>query len=113
MEEKGKHAFLILAFSHWDCLEALLRQLDDPRNDIYVHVNANSLDFDISRFSSICKKSHVFFQKRYSTDWGWSGGNNAVFHVWREFLEVAESKGCYSFFHYLTGQDMLLVDNEI
>ncbi len=37
-----KHAFLIIAHNEPEVLAALLRQLDDERNDIYLHIDARS-----------------------------------------------------------------------
>ena len=33
-----KHAFLIMAHNQFDLLEMLIKLLDDPRNDIYLHI---------------------------------------------------------------------------
>lgn len=35
-----KHAYMIIAHNEFDLLEILVRLLDDPRNDIYVHIDA-------------------------------------------------------------------------
>ena len=37
-----KHAFLILAHDEVDLLKLLVGSLDDPRNDIYVHMDAGN-----------------------------------------------------------------------
>ena len=37
-----KHAFLIIAHNEPGVLAALLQQLDDERNDIYLHIDARS-----------------------------------------------------------------------
>ena len=34
-----KHAYLILAHTHLRQLRTLLSLLDDPRNDIYIHID--------------------------------------------------------------------------
>ena len=36
-----KHAYLIMAHNNFYILEKLLHLLDDPRNDIYVHIDKN------------------------------------------------------------------------
>ncbi len=35
----GKHAYLIMAHNQWECLFELLKALDDPRNDIFLHID--------------------------------------------------------------------------
>lgn len=34
-----KHAYLVMARSNWNQLATLLNLLDDPRNDIYLHID--------------------------------------------------------------------------
>lgn len=41
----NRHAFLIMAHNHFDFLKILLKRLDDPRNDIYLHVDRKAADF--------------------------------------------------------------------
>ena len=43
-----KHAYLIIAHSNLKQLQQLLLLLDDPRNDIYIHIDAKS-NMDISK----------------------------------------------------------------
>lgn len=37
--QNRRHAYLIMAHNQWDVLEQLLRALDDPRNDIFLHID--------------------------------------------------------------------------
>ena len=39
-----KHAYCILAHNNWSQLQLLLNNLDDDRNDIYLHVDLKSLE---------------------------------------------------------------------
>ena len=34
-----RHAYLIMAYNNWRQLRMLLELLDDPRNDIYIHID--------------------------------------------------------------------------
>lgn len=36
----GKHAYCILAHNDAYCLKSLTRLLDDPRNDIFIHLDS-------------------------------------------------------------------------
>ena len=40
-----KHAYMIIAHNEFDLLEILVRLLDDPRNDIYVHIDAKVKEY--------------------------------------------------------------------
>ena len=48
-----KHAYMIIAHNEFDLLEILVRLLDDPRNDIYVHIDAKVKDFDFKSFQAL------------------------------------------------------------
>lgn len=39
-----KHAYMIIAHNDFDLLETLVRLLDDPRNDLYIHIDAKVQD---------------------------------------------------------------------
>lgn len=43
---EGKHAFLIMAHRDDETLYTLLRTLDDPRNDIFIHMDAKNTGWD-------------------------------------------------------------------
>ena len=52
MDNRQKHAYLIMAHDNFEQLSLLIRALDNPRVDIYIHIDANS-DY----------KEFVLFQK--------------------------------------------------
>ena len=39
----NKHAYCIMAHNNWSQLQKLIDLIDDPRNDIYLHIDAKSL----------------------------------------------------------------------
>ena len=48
-----RHAYLIMAHNNFYILEKLLILLDDPRNDIYIHIDKKVSKFDIFLFSYV------------------------------------------------------------
>ena len=40
-----KHAYLIMAYNNWDQLSLLISLIDDPRNDIFIHIDKRSGEF--------------------------------------------------------------------
>lgn len=42
-----------MAHNHFDFLKILLKRLDDPRNDIYLHVDRKAADFSAREFDSL------------------------------------------------------------
>jgi hypothetical protein len=101
------HAFLITANGKWDDLRNLLSQVDDYENDIYLHISANCLDFNPSLLAPSVKKSHIFFLPRHKTWWGSPVFADIIF----DFLNLATKKE-YSYYHWLTAQDLMLVSNK-
>lgn len=65
-----KHAFLIIAHNNWWQLKQLIHQLDDPLNDIYVHIDQKSKDFCEEDFNGITKYSKLKFYSAYKVYWG-------------------------------------------
>ena len=41
---------MIIAHNEFELLEILVRLLDDPRNDIYIHIDAKVKNFDFAYF---------------------------------------------------------------
>ena len=56
-----KHAYMIIAHNEFDLLETLVRLLDDPRNDLYIHIDAKVQDFDFDRFRGLVRYSGLYF----------------------------------------------------
>lgn len=52
-----KHAYLIIAHSNLKQLQQLLLLLDDPRNDIYIHIDKKSK----LNLNEIAPPNEVFF----------------------------------------------------
>lgn len=66
----NRHAFLIMAHNHFDFLKILLKRLDDPRNDIYLHVDRKAADFSAREFDSLLSYSQLYFTERMDVHWG-------------------------------------------
>lgn len=93
-----RHAYLIIAYNHWDLLKKLMHLIDDKRNDIYIHINKDINDFDFEAFSAVCHDSNVYFLKRFDTSWG----TNGLALVTLCFCETAGVKE-YGYYHVLSG----------
>lgn len=96
----GKHAYLIMAHGQESLLQKLISALDDPRNDIFVHMDSKVRGFDPSRFS--CSHSKLTFIERQSLHWG---GPSLVFCEVR-LLKAATQAGVYDYYHLLSGCDL-------
>lgn len=98
-----KHAYLIIAYHQFDLLKKIIHLLDDPRNDIYIHINSkiNNVPFEDIKCAS--KLSKIKFVPRVPI-------NRGTFSIAEAELVLIEdaikSGNNYEYFHLLSGQDL-------
>ena len=96
-----KHAYVITSYGNLQTLQCLIDQIDDPRNDIYVHfdkkmnLNTSSIHANISKLT-IIPSTKVY--------WGDYTMINCVIHL----FEAAVNTDDYSYIHLLSGQDLCI-----
>lgn len=98
-----KHAYLIMAHNNFYVLEKLLLLLDDERNDIYIHIDAKSKDFDFKYYKNIINKSNLIYtKKRNKVYWGTQS------QVKTEMLlfKTAQKTNEYAYYHLISGTDL-------
>lgn len=98
----NKHAYLIMAHNNFSILSVLLECLDYPANDIYIHIDKKSSDFDAT-FIPRLKYSELYFVKRMNVSWG---GYSQIKCEIRLLEEAYKRK--YSYYHFISGVDMPL-----
>lgn len=96
-----KHAYLITAHNNFHNLEKLVLLLDDERNDIYIHIDKKTKEFDFARFRRMPAKSRILFTPRISVYWG----GFSVVQSELLLLEAAAERG-YQYYHLLSGADL-------
>lgn len=98
-----KHAYLIIAHNQYEQLKLLVSLLDNPCNDIYIHIDRKSSE---PKESFKCKYSKVVLipnDKRVDVRWG------DISQIECELIlyETAfQSNQCYSYYHLLSGVDL-------
>jgi len=98
-----KHAFLIIAHNKPNQLRILLRTLDYPQNDIYLHIDRKA-DIESFELSKICVKAQLFIiEDRLSVSWG----TNSLVNVELMLLEKS-TETYHSYYHLLSGVDLPL-----
>lgn len=104
MENKTKHAYLVMAHGNFEILKILLSLIDDARNDIYLHIDEKVKIFDEREFLSVVKQASLFFIERRDVKWA------HVSQVKLEFdlFKAAHNHGGYSYYHILSGVDLPL-----
>lgn len=99
----GKHAYLILAHKNFGQLRKLIELLDDPRNDIFVHVDAKARDFNREDWKDVTRHSKlVILPERIKVNWG----GVSIMRTELALLKRATSEGRYDYYHLLSGMDM-------
>lgn len=90
------HAYLIIAHSEFDVLQALICALDDKRNDIYVHIDKKVKR--IPELHSSVSRLYIV-EKRIKVTWGDVSQIRAEYAL----LEMAKRNGPYSHYHIISG----------
>lgn len=99
-----KHAYCIIAHKDDYVFKALLKTIDDSRNDIFVLADKKSKQFDIPQIQKICKKSEIIFIPQIKVYWG----GFSLVEAEIALFEFARCHAMYSYFHLLSGADMCI-----
>ncbi|MHA6647232.1 beta-1,6-N-acetylglucosaminyltransferase [Aerococcus urinae] len=95
-----KHAYLIIAHKNDVTLQTLLSLLDDPRNDIYIHMDKKNINF---KQNYEAKYSKIIYIDRISVMWG---GYSQIEAEMKLFEAAVNSGVDYTFCHLVSGQDL-------
>jgi hypothetical protein len=96
-----KHAYLILAHACPDQVRKLLAMLDDPRNDLFIHIDRKA-PFGPQALEGCCRHSAVHFvEPRLRVNWG----GVSIMRATLALLKAATS-GHYACYHLLSGMDL-------
>lgn len=98
-----RHAYLIMAHSHPEQLLRLVRFLDAPENDIYLHIDRKAAGFDLNALKQSCRHSRVQLLPRKRLAWGGSSLTACEIALLRRAV-----RGRYDYYHLLSGSDIPL-----
>ena len=98
-----KHAYLIMAHNEFHMLKKLLSELDDVRNDIFIHIDKKTKFVDENEIASWAVKSKVTFIPRRRIYWG----HYSIVECELDLLREA-TKGNYHYYHLISGVDFPL-----
>lgn len=99
MDERKRHAYLIMAYNNWRQLRMLLELLDDPRNDLFIHIDKRSGAFPEADLRAAVKYSGVVFIFRKNVYWA----DYSQTDIELDLLEAASRKESYYYYHLLSG----------
>ena len=96
-----KHAFLILAHNNIYTLKNLIKSLDDPEINIYIHFDKKS-KIPLDEIKSLdLKFSSLNFIKRHKVFWSTYSSVLAI-----KSLLIASSQKKYDYYHVISGVDL-------
>lgn len=96
----NKQAYLIMAHDDPELLEILLKLLDAPYNDIYLHIDRKA-DLDLNRMKSWVAESKLCFVERMDVKWGHYTLAECEIRLLKEAI-----KEKHSYYHLLSGHDL-------
>jgi len=96
-----KHAYLIMAHNNFSQLQTLIDLLDDPQNDIYLHVDKRAVTFQADRIR--VKHSNVILINRIRVNWGGHSQIECELNLLK-----ASVQNHYDYYHLLSGADLPL-----
>lgn len=98
-----RHAFLIMAHTNWWQLKQLMKQLDHPDNDLFIHIDKKSKDFCQEDFAGVTQYSEVVFYREFDVFWGGFSQVETELFLFQEAFSVG-----YDYYHVMSGGDLLL-----
>ena len=108
-----KHAYMIIALNEFDLQEILVRLLDDPRNDIYIHIDAKVKDFDFKSFQALTQYSRLrFTPRRISATWGDFSLVNTELLLLQTAVAGEDPAQPYAYYHLISGVDLPIKSND-
>lgn len=100
----GRHAYMIMAHHKFHILKELLKDLDDGRNDIFLHIDKKAMDFDSKDVCGVIKKANIYITERMDVHWGGFSQIQCVLML----LERATETGYHTYYHFMVGVEFPL-----
>ena len=96
MVEIKKHAYLLMVHHRKDLLDLLIEELDDERNDIYIHIDTKS-DLKFNDFHT--NKAKLYETERIDVNWGGFSQIKCEYIL----MKAARKNGPYAYYHLMQG----------
>lgn len=96
-----KHAYMIIAHNQFDLLKLLIKSLDHPQNDFFIHIDKKVKNFNFEEFKGITQHSNITFTERVSVQWGGFSQINTELILLKKAIQ-----GNYDYYHLLSGIDL-------
>lgn len=104
MSEIARHAYMIMAHHRFDILEEIIKDLDDERNDIFLHIDKKAKDFPEKHFEELVHKANLIMVESRDIHWGGYSQVECVLYL----LKEATSYRKHSYYHFMVGVEFPL-----
>ena len=101
-----KFAYLIMSHNNWRQLLVLLKLLDYPDNDIYLHIDKKSEGVDIEEIYSTVHQAVLHVYCQYKVCWGKFSQTKC-----QVFLLAEAIKTPHDYYHLISGADLPIKKN--
>lgn len=108
MTMEHRHAFLIMAHDNWYTLGVLLKLIDAPWADIYLHIDKKAEGLNCIEDRQLTSKSRLYLVKSHNVTWG----NESQIKAEMELFKIAYKNGPYWYYHFLSGNDLPLKSSD-
>lgn len=102
-----RHAFLLMAHKNPPQLARLIKTLDSPNSDIFLHFDSKMGDIQGISFDSVFSKVDIL-EDRINVGWG----EDSQVRCGLGLLRYAHQAGPYDYYHLMSGQDFLTLPIE-
>ncbi|MGT2910447.1 beta-1,6-N-acetylglucosaminyltransferase [Streptococcus cameli] len=105
-----KHAYLIIAYDKFEQLAFQISLLDDPRNDIFIHIDKRSQisEEELQNIREAAVHSNVYFTPRIAVHWG----HFSLVECELILYKTAIATGQYDLYHLISGTHLPLASQE-
>jgi len=102
-----RHAYLVLAHRNWNQLQTLLRLLDHPQNDIYLHIDKLSRGWDVSALQASVQQGTLNILSTRRPGWG----SESLIDATLDLLSDAVATP-HAYVHLISGMDLPLCSQD-
>ena len=103
-----RFAYLIMAHHRFDVLKELLKDLDDERNDIFLHIDKKAKHVPTTELKKCINKANLVLVRPIKVYWGHSSQIECVLKL----MKAAYNKGFHDYYHLLVGVEFPIVDQD-
>ena len=101
---QNRHAYLIMAHHRFDILSEILSDIDDERNDIFLHVDIKAKKYDCAKIKATVKKARLYLTNRMNIHWGGYSQIECIMML----LKTSTAQGYHSYYHFMVGVEFPL-----